>query len=72
MKAAGLFCRQLRFCHQVHKFPIVDMHTQLRPGRKGRDLQPTFLDGLLTTGQNPASSGPAAKVLIEVLNKKAK
>ncbi len=29
-------------------------------------------DGLLTTGQNPASSGPAAKVLIEVLEKKAK
>ena len=25
-------------------------------------------DGLLTTGQNPASSGPAAKVLIEKLN----
>ena len=29
-------------------------------------------DGLLTTGQNPASSGPAAKVLINVLDKKAK
>jgi putative intracellular protease/amidase len=24
-------------------------------------------DGLLTTGQNPASSGPAAKVLLEKL-----
>lgn len=29
-------------------------------------------DGLLTTGQNPASSGPAAKVLIEALDNKAK
>lgn len=28
-------------------------------------------DGLLITGQNPASSGPAAKVLIKQLNKKA-
>jgi len=28
--------------------------------------------GLLTTGQNPASSGPAAKVLIEKLNKMKK
>jgi putative intracellular protease/amidase len=26
-------------------------------------------DGLLTTGQNPASSGPAAKVLLEALSK---
>jgi len=26
----------------------------------------------LITGQNPASSGPAAKVLIETLNKDAK
>jgi putative intracellular protease/amidase len=26
-------------------------------------------DGLLTTGQNPASSGPAAKVLMEKLGK---
>jgi len=26
-------------------------------------------DGQLITGQNPASSGPAAKVLIETLNK---
>ena len=29
-------------------------------------------DGLLTTGQNPASSGPAAKVLIEKLNEMRK
>jgi hypothetical protein len=29
-------------------------------------------DGLLITGQNPASSGPAAKLLIESLNKTAK
>ena len=29
-------------------------------------------DGLLITGQNPASSGPAAKVLLEVLGSKAK
>jgi putative intracellular protease/amidase len=28
--------------------------------------------GLLTTGQNPASSGPAAKVLLEKLNKMKK
>jgi putative intracellular protease/amidase len=26
-------------------------------------------DGLLITGQNPASSGPAAKALLETLNK---
>src|SRR5215472_4283910 len=32
----------------------------------------TVADGQLITGQNPASSGPAAKVLIETLNKKAK
>jgi putative intracellular protease/amidase len=32
----------------------------------------TVTDGQLITGQNPASSGPAAKVLIEILNKKAK
>jgi putative intracellular protease/amidase len=32
----------------------------------------TVKDGQLITGQNPASSGPAAKVLIETLNKKAK
>src|SRR5215468_1616767 len=29
----------------------------------------TVADGQLITGQNPASSGPAAKVLIEILNK---
>jgi putative intracellular protease/amidase len=40
---------------------------------KAADWQPYVLtDGLLITGQNPASSGPAAKVLIEMLNKKAK
>src|SRR5215510_11745671 len=32
----------------------------------------TVKDGQLITGQNPASSGPAAKLLIESLNKKAK
>jgi putative intracellular protease/amidase len=32
----------------------------------------TVTDGQLITGQNPASSGPAAKVLVEMLNKKAK
>jgi putative intracellular protease/amidase len=32
----------------------------------------TVTDGQLITGQNPASSGPAAKVLIATLNKKAK
>src|SRR6516165_6725360 len=32
----------------------------------------TVADGQLITGQNPASSGPAAKVLIEILNKYAK
>ena len=36
---------------------------------KAADWQPYVLtDGLLITGQNPASSGPAAKVLIETLN----
>lgn len=35
---------------------------------KGPDWQPYVLtDGLLTTGQNPASSGPAAKVLLQQL-----
>jgi putative intracellular protease/amidase len=29
----------------------------------------TVIDGQLVTGQNPASSGPAAKLLLEVLNK---
>jgi putative intracellular protease/amidase len=32
----------------------------------------TITDGQLITGQNPASSGPAAKLLIDTLNKKAK
>ena len=32
----------------------------------------TVTDGLLITGQNPASSGPAAKVLIEKLNEMRK
>ena len=32
----------------------------------------TVTDGQLITGQNPASSGPAAKVLLEVLNTRAK
>ena len=32
----------------------------------------TVRDGQLITGQNPASSGPAAKLLIEALKKKAK
>ena len=38
---------------------------------KGPDWQPYVLeDGLLLTGQNPASSGPAAKALLEKLNKR--
>ena len=32
----------------------------------------TIVDGPLITGQNPASSGPTARVLIEALNRKAK
>src|SRR5262245_42941322 len=32
----------------------------------------TVKDGQLITGQNPASSGPAAKLLIETLNKTVK
>ena len=32
----------------------------------------TIADGQLITGQNPASSGPTASVLIETLNQKAK
>jgi putative intracellular protease/amidase len=31
----------------------------------------TVKDGQLITGQNPASSGPAAKLVIETVNKKA-
>jgi len=31
----------------------------------------TVADGQLITGQNPASSGPTAKLLIDTLNKKA-
>ena len=39
---------------------------------KGPDLKPYIVsDGLLITGQNPASSGPAAKALIEQLSKTA-
>jgi putative intracellular protease/amidase len=39
---------------------------------KSGEWQPYVLtDGLLITGQNPASSAPAAKVLIEMLNRKA-
>lgn len=38
---------------------------------KGPDWQPYVLeDGLLLTGQNPASSGPAAKALLAMLNKR--
>ena len=32
----------------------------------------TVADGKLITGQNPASSGPAARLLVDTLNKKAK
>ena len=40
---------------------------------KAADWQPYVLtDGLLITGQNPASSGPGAQALVEVMNKKAK
>jgi putative intracellular protease/amidase len=40
---------------------------------KADDWQPYVLtDGLLITGQNPASSGPAAKVLLEELAKSGK
>ena len=39
---------------------------------KGADMAPYVVsDGLLITGQNPASSGPAAKLLIERLAKTA-
>ena len=31
-----------------------------------------IVDGQLITGQNPASSGPTARVLIQTLNQKAK
>lgn len=38
---------------------------------KAGDWQPYVVtDGLLTTGQNPASSGPAAKVLLEILSER--
>ena len=38
---------------------------------KGPDWQPYVLeDGLLLTGQNPASSGPAAKALLQMLSKR--
>jgi len=37
------------------------------------DWQPYVLtDGLLITGQNPASSGPGAKALVELMNRMAK
>lgn len=40
--------------------------------RKGPDWAPFVVrDGLLITGQNPASSGPAALTLLEALEKKA-
>jgi putative intracellular protease/amidase len=40
---------------------------------KAGDWQPYVLtDGLLITGQNQASSGPGAKVLLETLNKIAR
>jgi putative intracellular protease/amidase len=40
---------------------------------KAGDWQPYVVtDGLLITGQNPASSGPAATVLLEMLRKRAK
>ena len=32
----------------------------------------TVADGQLIAGQNPASSGPAAKLLIDTLNRRAK
>ena len=32
----------------------------------------TVVDGQLITGQNPASSGPAAKLLLEMLGKPAR
>ena len=32
----------------------------------------TVTDGLLITGQNPASSGPTARVLIETMNQQAR
>jgi len=38
---------------------------------KAGDWEPYVVtDGLLTTGQNPASSGPAAKVLLEILSER--
>jgi putative intracellular protease/amidase len=39
---------------------------------KAGDWQPYVLtDGLLITGQNPASSGPGAKALVEGMNRMA-
>jgi putative intracellular protease/amidase len=32
----------------------------------------TVIDGQLITGQNPASSGPAARLLLDTLNKTAR
>jgi putative intracellular protease/amidase len=38
---------------------------------KAADWQPYVLtDGLLMTGQNPASSGPGARALVEVMNRR--
>jgi putative intracellular protease/amidase len=40
---------------------------------KAADWQPYVLtDGLLITGQNPASSGPGAKALLEMMSKKVR
>ncbi len=55
---------------QVVPFLVEDMLTQ-QGGRysKVADWQPHFVtDGLLITGQNPASSEPAAKALLAMLN----
>jgi putative intracellular protease/amidase len=54
---------------------LVEDELQAKGGifSKADDWQPYVLtDGLLITGQNPASSGPAAKVLVEMLNGQAK
>ena len=39
---------------------------------KVKDWAFTVADGQLITGQNPALLGPAAKLLMDTLNKKAK
>jgi putative intracellular protease/amidase len=43
---------------------------QLRRGETGDWGVNVVTDGLLITGQNPASSGPAAKELLDLLAKK--